>query len=103
MPAPGSQGLTLGELEPLAGALLAVLLPFVLTRVASEEPELLQPSPQFGVELHQCPGDAQPGRARLSGDAATAGENDQVELIRGFGGRHSLADRGPGAFGREVI
>ncbi len=31
--------LTLGELETLAGALLSVLLPFMLARIAREEPE----------------------------------------------------------------
>src|ERR1035438_6370716 len=51
--------LSFGELEPLAGALLAVLLSLVRARVASEEAQLLEPASQFGVELHQSPGNAQ--------------------------------------------
>jgi hypothetical protein len=37
--------LALGELEPLASALLAILLALVLTRVAREKASLLQPRP----------------------------------------------------------
>jgi hypothetical protein len=44
--------LTLGELEPLAGALLAVLLPLVSARVARQESELLQFAAKFRIEFH---------------------------------------------------
>ena len=54
--------LTFGELEALARALLAVLLALVLARVAGQEAELLQPGPQFRIELAPGPGRCQDGR-----------------------------------------
>src|SRR6188472_2262110 len=81
---PRSIGLTFGELEPFASALLAVLLALVLAGVAGQEAELLQPRPQFGVELHQSSRDAQTGGARLTGDSAAVGKDQQVELVGGF-------------------
>src|SRR6266568_3861412 len=46
-------GLAFRELEPLAGALLAVLFPLALPCVPREVTELLEPGPQLRVELHQ--------------------------------------------------
>src|SRR5436190_1043828 len=96
-------GLTFGELEPFASAFLAVLLALVLARIAGEEAELLQPGPQFGIELHQSPRDAQTGGARLAGDTAAVGEDQEVELFHGFGGRERLPDHGPRALGMEIV
>src|SRR5438105_13148338 len=79
--------LTFGELEPLAGALLPVFFPLVLTRVTGQKPELLQPRAQFRIELHQSSGNSQTGCTRLSGYTAAVGQNQQVELIHGLGGR----------------
>src|SRR3954471_593265 len=61
--------LTFGELEPLAGALLAVLLPLVRPRIACQKAELFQPGPQLRVELHQGPCHAKTCRARLPRDS----------------------------------
>src|SRR5204862_2072077 len=95
--------LTFGELEPLACALLAVLLPFVRARVARQEAKLLQSRPQFCVELHQRPGNSQTSCPGLTGDAAAVGEDQQIELISGLGGRKRLPHHGPRALCREVI
>ncbi len=45
--------LPLGELEPLAGALLTVLLAFTLARIAGQETGLLQGAAKLSVELNQ--------------------------------------------------
>ena len=82
--------LTFGELEPLARALLPVLLPLMLPRIAGQKAELLQLRPQFHIEFHQGSGDAQTDRARLTGDAAAGREDQQVELVGGLSGRQRL-------------
>ncbi len=76
------QRLALGELEPLASALLPVLLTFVRSGVASEEPKLLESAAQFGVELDQGASDAQPRRASLACEPAAAGQDQNIEFIR---------------------
>jgi len=97
------QNLSFGELEPLAGALLSVLLSFVRARVAGQKAELLQPGPQFRIEFHQGPGNAQTGRARLAGNPAAIGEDQQIELIRGLGGRQRLPHQGARTLRGKVI
>src|SRR5215471_5451122 len=101
--ASGPRGLTLGELEPLAGALLTVLLALMTTRVASQEAEFLEFSAQFRVELHQCTGNPQTGSARLARDTAAACQNHNVKLVQGLGGSQRLPDRGARRLGREVV
>src|SRR5829696_4164475 len=76
--------LSLAELEAFARSLLPVLLAFLDARVAGQEPRLLQPLPEFDVELDQRPGDSQPQRAGLAGDAAAGDGRQHVELVRRF-------------------
>src|SRR5215467_12352255 len=58
---PAPPRLTLGELEPLAGALLAVLLPLVSPWVTGQESEFLQFAAKLRIEFHQRPGNSQTG------------------------------------------
>src|SRR5579883_1978078 len=103
-PNPCSWGfLTFGELEPLAGALLTVLLPLVCARVASEEAEFLQTRTQFGVELHQSSCNTKTGSARLAGHAAAIRQNEEIELFHGFGSRERLPHHGARTFRRKII
>src|SRR5579872_2770330 len=95
--------LAFGELEPLARALLAVLLALVLARISSQEAKLLEPGPQFRVELHQGPRNTQTDRARLAGDTAAIGKNHDIELLHGLGRQQRLPDHGAQALGREII
>src|ERR1035437_6778145 len=76
-------GLPLGILRCLAGLLQAVLLRFLLARVAGKEAGLLKRSPELGVHLDQRPGDAHTEGARLSGYAAAIdGDVDVPRLSR---------------------
>ena len=94
--------LAFGELEPLTRTLLPVFLPLVLPRVTGQKAELLQLRPQFRVKLHQSAGNAQTDRTRLAGDAASGREDQQIELVGGFGSRQSLAHHRSPALGLEV-
>jgi len=96
--------LAFGELEALAGALLAVLLAFVRARIAREETELLQLSAEFRVELAQRTGNAEANGAGLT-DHATANRGyEDVELVRHFGGEKGLPDgRARGFVGKVVF
>jgi hypothetical protein len=96
-------GLALGELEPAPGALLSVLLPLVLTGIPSQKSELLQLAAQFGVELDQRAGDAEPGSACLTGQSAAVGENQNVELIGGLGSQQRLAHDVPRGVVHEIV
>ncbi len=88
----GENGLAFGELEALACAFLPVLLPLVLTRVASEKAGLLQLAPQLGIKFDQRAGNAQTSRPGLSGYPAAIGENHDVEPIRQFSRQQRLAN-----------
>src|SRR6266481_6941457 len=76
----------LGELEPLASALLPILLALVLARVAREESQLLQFRAQLGVELQKSPRDSQFCGSGLARGPSAGRGNQNVEFIRGFGG-----------------
>src|SRR5437764_14551083 len=62
--------LALAELETGAGALLAVLLAFLLARIARQEPGRLEAVAQLAVELEQGARDAVPYRTGVTRDAA---------------------------------
>src|SRR5690242_12899365 len=74
----------------------------MLPRVARQKAQLLELAPQFRVELHQSPGNSQTAGACLTGDATAAGKDQEVEFVRGFGGRKCLPDRRTRALGREI-
>src|SRR3954454_24430240 len=95
--------LSLAELEAFARSLLTVLLAFLDPRVAGQEARLLQPLPQFDVELDQRPGDAQAQRPGLAGDAAAGDGRQHVELIRGFRPRYRLLDLRAQRLGGECL
>src|ERR1700733_11138406 len=81
---PRTQQLPLRELEALASALLAILLALFAARIAADHTLGLQLLPQFGVELHQGPGNAQLHRVGLAAHSATQHAGNDVE------GRHRI-------------
>src|ERR1700733_6957997 len=76
--------LPLGELEPLASALLAVLLALVLPRIACQKTRFLQGTTQFGVELHQGAGNTEFDCPCLASCAAAVCQNQHIEAVRHF-------------------
>ena len=79
--------LSLGVLRRLAGLLEAVLLAFLLPRVAGEEAGLLEVGAQLGVELDERTGDAVAQGAGLArGPAAVERGVDVVDLGRSRSG-----------------
>src|SRR3954466_4827395 len=82
-PWPRARRLPLAELEPPAGAALAVLLPLLHPAVAGEEPAV--PQCAFGrrVELDQRPGHAQDDGPGLGGRAAAGAAGEHVHLAAG--------------------
>lgn len=95
--------LTLGELEPLASALLTVLLALMLARVTGQKACRLQLAAQLRIELDQSARDAEPGCSRLAGDTAAIGQDQNIEAVRHFGEQQGLANVGAGRFVRKVI
>ena len=85
-----SAELALGELEPLAGALLPILLALMLARIACQVAHALQLPAQFEIEIAQGASDAQTDRASLTCDTAAIGQYQNVELLRRFGGLERL-------------
>src|SRR6476469_8252570 len=73
--------LALAELETGAGALLAVLLAFLLARIARQEPGRLEAVAQLAVELEQSARDAVPDRAGLARAAAARHRDTDVEPL----------------------
>ena len=73
------------------GALLPVLLALVRARVTRKKAELLQPAAQLRVELDQSAGNTQPRGAGLADEAAAIGEDQDVELVGGFGREQAAA------------
>src|SRR5271156_1174522 len=74
--------LSFRELEPLARALLTVLLTLARARVATQQSKLLQLRPQLGIKLEQCAGNAQPRGAGLTVGSTAVRQNNDVELVR---------------------
>src|SRR5690349_20475002 len=91
------------ELEPFTRALLSVLFAFVRARVPRQKSELFQLGPQLGIEFQQRSGDSKPGRARLAGQPAAIGENEDVELVRYFSGEERLADDSARRFTDKIL
>src|SRR5215831_3856726 len=95
--------LTLRELEPLASALLAVLLALMLARVTGEEPKLLQLPAQFRVKLEQRTGDAELCGSRLPRRAATHSGDENIELVGGFSCEQGLLHDRSRRLAREIV
>jgi hypothetical protein len=95
--------LTLGELEPLTGTLLTVLLAFVFPRIASEKASLLEAGPKFTVEFDQSARNSQTDCIRLASDTTTMSQNQHIELVGHLGEEKSLTHRNATGFGREVL
>src|SRR5579872_230017 len=98
-----SETLAFRELEPFARALLAVLLPFVASRVAGQQSGLLQLRTQLGIELDQRASDPQPGSACLADGAAAIRENQDVKLLRHFRGEQRLTHNGARRFIDKIM
>jgi len=102
-PATEKKPLSLGELEPLASAFLAVLLALVFPRIAGQKTSFLQRTTQFGVELNQCPGNTQLNCPGLTGYTAAVGENQQIETVSHFDRQERHSHRNTTRFGREIV
>src|SRR5512136_1091717 len=89
---PLSFRLALGELEPFAGSGLTVFLALLHAGVPREEAGLLQSGPEFRVELAQGPGDAVLERVSLTGNAAAADVDVEIELAHLVGDSQGLLD-----------
>src|SRR5882762_8984506 len=74
--------LALRELEPLAGALLTVLLALLDARIASQQAVGLQCLAQLNVELEECTCNSELHSISLCRNAATANRRQYVELTR---------------------
>src|SRR6185369_14553373 len=72
--------LALAELESGPGALLSVLLAFLLARVPGQEARRLQAVAQFGIELEQSTGNAEADRPGLARAASPQHRDGDVEL-----------------------
>src|ERR1700743_4010059 len=73
--------LALAELEPLAGALLPVLLALLDARIAGEQTFGLQRFAQLDVELKESAGDAHLHRIGLGADAAAGDICEDAEVF----------------------
>ena len=94
--------LAFGELEPLAGALLTILLSLVRARITGQVPGFLQARTKFGIELNQSAGNAQSGGASLSNIPAAIGKDQDIELFGRLRCEERLTHHGSGSFGGEV-
>src|SRR5882724_4275325 len=72
--------LALRELEPLAGALLTVLLALLDTRITGQQAVSLQCLAELDVELEQCTCNSKLHSISLCRNAATANRGQYVEL-----------------------
>jgi hypothetical protein len=81
------RGLTLGELEALAGAGAAGLLTFAHTAVAGKETFFLQRSAEGGVHLLDRTSETMGDGTSLAVGAAADNADDDVELAVEAGGR----------------
>ena len=90
--------LALGELEPAAGALLAVLLPLVHPSVATQVPQFFKLTAQFGVEFQESAGNTEPRRAGLPRKPAAIGEDQDVKLVRRLGSEQRPTNRAAGCW-----
>src|SRR5258708_2664768 len=95
--------LALRELEPLASALLTVLLTLNLTGVASKKSQFLQLGSQFDIELQQSPSNSQLGGSGLTRGTAAGRVNQDVELVGSFGGQQGLPHNGTRCIAWEVV
>jgi hypothetical protein len=91
------------ELEPLASALLSVLLALVLAGVTGEEAGLLELRAKFPIEFDQGARDSETDCVSLTSHAAAMGKNQDVELFCHLGDEKRLPNRDAQGFGREVV
>src|SRR5580704_4238702 len=90
--------LAFGELEPLASALLSVLLALMLAGITGEEAGLFEFRPEFSIEFDQRAGDTEPDGICLTGNSTAVGENQNIKLVGHFGDEKCLANRNTPGF-----
>src|SRR5208283_6226887 len=98
-----ASALALRELEPLSRALLAVLLAFLLARIASHQSFGLEQLAQLRVEFDQGAGNAHLHRVGLRTYAAAAHRVKHVEALRQFRHRQGALGRNPLLFGHKML
>src|SRR5713226_2188387 len=77
----GPQKLSLRELEALTGTLLSVLLAFLHSRIARQEPVFAQRRAQLRIEPRNRPRQTHAHRSRLPAHAAAMGRHHHVHLV----------------------
>src|SRR5581483_1486191 len=100
-------GLALGELEAASRLAAAVLLALDRTRVAGQEPALLQHASKLRLEPRQRDRDAVTDGAGLARQTAAAHRADDVELALALGGDERLLqdhlEHGTGEIGGVLL
>src|SRR5262245_60244731 len=94
--------LTFAELEAFARSRHAVLLAFLRTRIAREQPRLAQARAQLGVVVDQRARDAQAHGACLARHAAAGRRRQHVEALRRLRDDQRLTDRQAERLGGEA-
>jgi len=97
-----SSDLPFRELEAFARALLAILLAFLNTRIASDQSRLLQCRAKVRVEFEQCAGDSVSNGSGLARRASTFDVNQNVKLGSRFSQLQRLTDDHPQSLIGEV-
>jgi hypothetical protein len=91
------------KLEPLTGALLAILLTLVLPGITGQKASLLERAAELGVELDQSAGDTEPNRAGLTDDTAAVRQDQHIELFLHLDKAQRVLHRDAGSFGGEIV
>jgi hypothetical protein len=98
-----SLALSLRELEALARALLAVLLAFLSSRVASNQACFLESHAEIRIHHHKRARNPVPNSACLSGDATAVNAHYHVNFIDRVRQLKRLPDYHPVRFILEII
>ena len=102
IPDPNSEILPFRELETFSRALLAVLLAFLNSGIASDQTGMFQSRSKIGVEFHQRSSDAVTNRASLTGRAAALDVDNQSNLVDRFGQLQWLTNNHAQGFVRKI-
>jgi hypothetical protein len=93
-----STNLPLGKLEPLASALLTVLLALFNSRIPCNQPCMFQSRSQISIVFQKGARDPVPNGARLTGWSSASHVDYEVEFIDGFGQLKRLTNDHPQRF-----
>src|SRR6266849_1923232 len=94
--------LSFRELEPLARALLSVLLAFLDPRIARDQSRVFQCRPQVAVVLNQSTRNSVTNRAGLARRSATCDVDEHIELACRLSQLHRLTNDHAQSFVRKI-